>query len=690
VISDRYEVLERLGAGGMGAVYKARDRQFVRIVAVKTLQVLDDRLQALLLREARLLNSLVHDGFVRQYDVVVQRDQIFLVQEFIDGPSLAEWQRSQPLPTVLDIYGRIASALDFLHSRGIVHRDLKPTNVLMERRTGRPVIMDFGLAVRRSEYDDLTRTASTVVGSPGYLSPEVLSGRDVDVGVDIFALGVMLAEAIGGGMPWGVGSVQEQLLRVIREPRAETLGRLPAVAKAGIDTLVSRMLSLEPEGRPTAREVAEELRKRVDLFDPLEDVAGASMAAVIPRDAAVRPVAIASPPPLAASLGSSTTVIFDVPPLDAPRARSTTVILDAPRPAALANLVTPTLLLAGGLILLLGAGVVVVAPRVGWMTLSWLFVAIAGASLTTLALRKRQASSESSGASQAVLDRISAIEAQVNRNGEMTHSMAVAIDDLSARITTDRLQEIVRQSVLITLENLKPATDGPDVDRAYGVVAALRKRRDTPPSVIDRMKEYGGLIGGGLTATAGLVGLLSSTDLWRPNRAPDIGSIGPVTARLQRAAPFALSVEASDPDGDDLTFAWSASAGRIDAKGAGALWTATPGLSDRLVTVTVTANDGHNTVTRTRTLQVNAPPSGTLRADGPVRRGTPLRLAADATDPDGDPLTYQWTMSAGTLANDIGQVVIWRPPNSPGAVEAICTVSDGFEKVSLPLSLMVH
>src|SRR5690349_13207739 len=111
VIQDRYELGEKLGAGGMGAVYRAHDRMLGRDVAIKTLRVLDDRQQALLLREARHLSSIASGaagGFVQQYDVIIDEGQIFLVQELIDGVPLSSWQRGRPLHDVLSAYARIA------------------------------------------------------------------------------------------------------------------------------------------------------------------------------------------------------------------------------------------------------------------------------------------------------------------------------------------------------------------------------------------------------------------------------------------------------------------------------------------------------------------------------------------------------------------------------------------------------
>lgn len=671
VVSDRYELVERIGGGGMGAVYRAHDRLLDRTVAIKTLRVLDDRQQALLLREARLLNSLAEHaerGFVRQYDVIVQDDQIYLVQEFLDAESLYRWQPGRSVEELVRTYAQIAAAIAFLHGRGIVHRDLKPSNVMIERRTLRPIVIDLGLAVRAREHDNLTAVGTTVVGTQGYLPPEIVSGADAGPPADVFSLGVMLAEAIAGRLPWSTGSVTEQLLGVIRESRDETLKRLPEVSGAGLDSLVKSMIAIAPDARPTAEAVATALMQ----WQP----ARGSGPPPAPAAAPVAPPATPRPTPV---------VALRARPASPPRP---TVIVSAP--AHRRSPVWFGLSLAAGVGTL--AAIVYLAVRIGWQMVPWIAVVLAGAVLMVLAARRRRSPDAPAGpASQAVLDRINAIEAQISRADAMTQSLAVAIDTLGTQMSPDRLREVVRESVLLTLENLQPATaDGPEFQRVLGFLSALRQ-----PAVperrplLARLKEYGVLFSGGLTTVVGVVGLLNTTALWQPNHAPEITALGPSDARLRPTASLPLSVEAHDPDGDELTFDWSASGGRIEARGSGAIWIPTPGFADRLVNIKVTVSDGDRSATRTRTLQVNGAPAGRLRVDGELRAGTPVRLVAEASDPDGDAITYEWVASSGSLMQRTGAVVFWQSPDGGGRVEVLCNVHDGFETVPLTLSLDV-
>jgi hypothetical protein len=150
-----------------------------------------------------------------------------------------------------------------------------------------------------------------------------------------------------------------------------------------------------------------------------------------------------------------------------------------------------------------------------------------------------------------------------------------------------------------------------------------------------------------------------------------------------------LPVEARDEDGDDLTFTWKASAGRVEGSGAAAMWVPPAEFRDRVVSLTLTVSDGARATTRTRTLRVNEPPHGEIVVNGAARPGRVVPLAVKANDADGDPLQYNWVVSSGQLAQSSGSTVLWSVPSQPGEVQALCHVSDGHESVAITLSIAI-
>jgi predicted Ser/Thr protein kinase len=219
LIANRYEVLLRLGTGGFGNVYKAHDRLLERVVAVKTLHAgaaITPELRERFLREARATARLQHDNAVSLYDAGEDGDDLFLVLEYVEGRSLGQILASGPLETraAVSIIADVARALDAAHRLGIVHRDVKPANILI-RDDGRVKVADFGIARLIGE-SELT-VEGVVVGTPRYMSPEQLEGRQVGPPSDIFSLGCVGREMVTDAAD--LGSIVIEMLQRDAEKR---------------------------------------------------------------------------------------------------------------------------------------------------------------------------------------------------------------------------------------------------------------------------------------------------------------------------------------------------------------------------------------------------------------------------------------------------------------------------------------
>jgi len=257
-----YEIVSRLGAGGMGEVYKARDGRLGRTVAVKILAdgVADDSAsQARFEREARAIAALSHPHICAIYDVGRNRPGSgsavdFIVMEYLEGETLADrLARSGPLPLdqVLAIGAAIADALDKAHRAGIVHRDLKPANVMLTRSG--PKLLDFGLAKPVAETLGADTTTAltdrhTIVGTIHYMAPEQVEGRDADARTDLWALGVMMYEMATGQRPFGGDSVPSVMSAILRDSVPLVSARQP-LAPASFDHIVDRCLQKDPDER---------------------------------------------------------------------------------------------------------------------------------------------------------------------------------------------------------------------------------------------------------------------------------------------------------------------------------------------------------------------------------------------------------------------------------------------------------
>ena len=268
VLAARYELLDKIGEGGMSVVWRARDRKLDREVAIKLLRssVAGDPAQSRRFhREARALAALAHEHIVRIYDYVSNDEQSFLVMEYVAGDNLAQATRGR-LPLAVDEAAAylkpVAQALAYAHVNGVVHRDLTPSNILVERVGGRVVTTDFGLARIARGTGSLTATG-VLLGTPEYWSPELALGRESGAAADVYALGCILFLLLSGRLPFeGEDRLAVGLRRA--HDHAPSLNSLLPDAPAPVAALVDSMLARDPERRPDAALVAEKLGALAD------------------------------------------------------------------------------------------------------------------------------------------------------------------------------------------------------------------------------------------------------------------------------------------------------------------------------------------------------------------------------------------------------------------------------------------
>ena len=255
-LAAHYELDCEIGRGGMGIVYRARDRRLKRQVAIKLLPpelAFRSEIKSRFLREAETAASLSHPNIVPIYTVDEQEQLVFFVMAYVSGDNLAKRLHERGVLTVDEtrrVLREVADALAYAHDRGVVHRDIKPDNILLDAVTGRPMVTDFGIARAMDSSGDSRLTATGMaIGTPAYMSPEQAAGdRQIDGRSDLYSLGVLGYQMLTGEPPFTAGSTPAMLVKHISERPVPVEQR-----RADVPTDLARSVMMLLEKDPSNR-----------------------------------------------------------------------------------------------------------------------------------------------------------------------------------------------------------------------------------------------------------------------------------------------------------------------------------------------------------------------------------------------------------------------------------------------------
>jgi serine/threonine protein kinase len=263
----RYQILNELGRGATGVVYKALDPTIARTIAIKAIPLGDVGdpeekrvMRERLLREAQSAGSLSHPNIVTIYDILESADFVHILMEYIEGDSLQDLQRTDALPTHRELWQflrQIADALDYAHRKGIVHRDIKPANILISKQQPEALrfskIADFGVAsfISRDPAQNGTqpgKAGSAMIGTPNYMSPEQIQGLAVSGASDQFALGAIVYELLSGEKPFNAEGLPSLFYQICKQ-NPKPVESVNAALNATVGKVMSRVLSKNPTER---------------------------------------------------------------------------------------------------------------------------------------------------------------------------------------------------------------------------------------------------------------------------------------------------------------------------------------------------------------------------------------------------------------------------------------------------------